>query len=168
MLRTTSSTLLAHIIHLSSTSPTWLDPPNRAPLEALCVTYLSSLSFHLSSTFYPPLVIAPLPMGAPGSSLTAAAVMTATTVSLIEDVFPRTLGSGGSAGLKKRWPAVEELRLGVEGRKKVKEWRKGRSEEEKEWEWAAGEWATRAFMQERSDKWDSGMGFEDGEEASSA
>lgn len=153
MLRSASTNLLNYILHLCTTSPEWLAPPNRAPLEALCTTYLTSLSHHLSSSFFPPLLSNPLPRGQPGSNLTAAAVMVATAVTLVEDVFPGTLGRG--EGMQERWPAVEQLRRGVEGRERVIKWREGRDPAETGWEWAEGEWATRAFMRAMSVKWDS-------------
>ncbi|KAM0751040.1 hypothetical protein T439DRAFT_325196 [Meredithblackwellia eburnea MCA 4105] len=170
MLRSASSHLLTQLLTLMTTSPDWLSPPHRDPLKIICETYLASLSYHLSSSFFPPLLSPPLPEGQPGTSLTAAVATAATLVALIEDIFPVTLGcqesdaSEDESGMRKRWPRVEEMRRGVEDRERVKAWRSRHSDPSTKgsdpaanaanWEWSEGEWATRKFMREQAEKWD--------------
>lgn len=66
--------------------------------------------------------------------------------------------------MARRWPKVDELRNGVEGRARIKAWREGRGKivGGREWEWAEGEFATKRFMTEKATKWGRDAGVEEG------
>lgn len=122
MVREAATFLLSRLFSLAS-SPDWLAPPSRQHmLDSHIIPYLTSLNYHLSSTFFPPLLTPPLVLGQPGTSLSAAAASACTVISFIEELFPHTLGSGPDGGMHKRFPRCEALRVEVESRPRIKEW----------------------------------------------
>ncbi|SCV73707.1 BQ2448_6137 [Microbotryum intermedium] len=130
MIRCASAFLLTRLFSLIN--PGWLEPSSRIHLlRSLIHPYLSSLSHHLSSSFFPPLLTRPLTNGQPGTSLSPAAATAYTTLCLIQDLFPRTLGLGSEGGMRRWFPRCEELRASVEERPRIKAWiRSGKRQEE--------------------------------------
>jgi hypothetical protein len=104
-------------------------PPSSLQLS-LISTYLHSLSHHLSSSFFPPLSSDPLPLGHPGTTLTAAAVTACIAIELCIEIY--------GASLREKWPRCEELRGRVRGRERIRKWDEGRLRRGKEDEGEGG------------------------------
>ena len=151
MVREASAFLLNRLFS-SAASADWLAPPHRQHmLNTLILPYLSSLSFHVGSAFFPPLLTPPLTSGQPGTSLSAAAATATTVISLIQELFPRTLGAGPEGGMKKRFPAVEALRVEVESRPRIAEWIASGA---RATEWTRWEHGSSAFIAAEAEKYD--------------
>lgn len=162
MIREASAFLLNHLINLSS-SPDWLSgsispstntsaTSQRNHLLNSCIRpYLDSLSYHLSSSFYPPLLFPPLE-GMPGTSLTAAVVTAYTTISFISDLFPISIGFGIGSGLERIWPRCDHLRKEIEERERIKFWIESGK---RETSWTSREFGSSEFIESMAKKWDS-------------
>ncbi|ORY83496.1 hypothetical protein BCR35DRAFT_303345 [Leucosporidium creatinivorum] len=138
-----ASAFLLNRLFASASSSDWLAPPSRQHmLSTLILPYLTSLSHHLSSAFFPPLLTPPLTLGQPGSSLSAAAASACTVISFIEELFPNTLGAGEDGKMKRRFPLCEALRVEVESRPRIKAWIEGggRGVRWTLWEHGSTEW----------------------------
>lgn len=147
-----ASAFLLNRLFANASSPTWLSPPHRhALLKDIITPYLSSLSHHLSSSFFPPLLTSPLSLGQPGTSLTAAAASASTAISLIEELFPRTLGAGAGGGMERKFPRCEALRVLVEARPRIKAWIEGGGREVR---WTLWEWGSTEWIWSEAEKWD--------------
>lgn len=160
MIREASAFLLNHLITLSS-SADWLFPPKRNHLLNSSIRpYLDSLSYHLSSSFYPPLLFPPLE-GMPGTSLTAAVVTAYTTISFISDLFPISIGSGSNSGLERIWPRCDQLRREIEEREKIKNWIESGKREKS---WTSREFGSIQYIESMAKEWDSKDALEFSEE----
>lgn len=89
--------------------------------------YLSALEFHLASSFFPPLVIAPMTDGRPGTTLSPAAATTAVAIALIEDILAieassKSIREDGMSPDLRDFPLCRQLKLDVEQRPRIKAW----------------------------------------------
>lgn len=151
MVREASAFLLNRLFSTAA-SADWLAPPQRQHMiNTLILPYLTSLSFHVSSAFFPPLLTPPLTLGQPGTSLSAAAATATTVISLIQELFPRTLGPGPKGGMQKRFPSVEALRVEVESRPRIAAWI---ASGERATEWTRSEHGSSAFIAAQAEKYD--------------
>lgn len=147
-----ASAFLLNRLFASASSADWLGPTSRQHmLSTLILPYLTSLSHHLSSAFFPPLLTPPLTLGQPGSSLSAAAASAATVISFIEELFPNTLGAGEDGGMQKRFPLCENLRNDVESRPRVKAWIEGGGREIR---WTLWEHGSTEWIKSQAEKYD--------------
>lgn len=154
MIREASSHLMNKLFAL--VSPTWLQPPHRFTLlDRIIIPYLNSLEFHLSSSFYPPLLITPLESGRPGTSLSPASAAATTCLAFIGDLFPNTLGPGIEGGMSQRFPKSAFLRREVETRPNISKWIEGGGRDK---DWTRLEWGRRDFVQQMADKFDNEIG----------
>ncbi|KDE06834.1 hypothetical protein MVLG_02870 [Microbotryum lychnidis-dioicae p1A1 Lamole] len=150
MIRCASSFLLTRLFSL--VSPTWLEPASRTHLlRSLIHPFLSSLSHHLSSSFFPPLLTRPLTNGQPGTSLSPAAATAYTTLCLIQELFPHSLGPGQGGGMMKYFPRCEQLRTSVEQRPRIKDWIESGK---REVEWTTRRGGELKVIKKMADKYD--------------
>jgi hypothetical protein len=116
--------ILSYLEQSLRTEPNGSSPDMRAHrstlLTSIIQSYLISLEFHLSSSFFPPLLTHPFEDGRPGTSLSPASAAGITALSLISDEFPNTIGAGNRGGMEKRFPRCENLRRAVESRPNIR------------------------------------------------
>lgn len=157
MIREASAFVMSKIFALCGAG--WLDggaSGRRGHLRhAIVEPFLSSLHHHLSSSFFPPLLSFPLENGRPGTSLTGAAATATVALSLISELFPRTLGAGPEGGMAQLFPRCAALRVSVEARPRIAEWIKAGGRVHT---WMRNEWGSQAAIRAAAEQWDTERG----------
>lgn len=155
MIRESSAFLLSALFSLQRNNPSWLSPPNRQHMhDTLILPYLKSLSHHLSSDFFPPLL---LPAQGPESvprgttTLSPAAASACITLDMISDLFPHEYGSGPN-GMQAQFPRCQKIKDDVFNRPRVQAWLEKKEGGREKESWTRTEWGTRAFMQKMADE----------------
>lgn len=156
MIQEASLAVLDKCFSMAKTSPTWLQPPHRSTLlTSIIQPYLTSLEYHLTSSFYPPLLTHPFEDGRPGTSLSPASAAATTALSVISDLFENTLGAGNGGGMEKRFPRCENLRRAVESRPNIKKWIE---EGGRDNDWMRVDCGKRDFISKMAKEFDSEIG----------
>ncbi|KAK4051666.1 hypothetical protein OIO90_004616 [Microbotryomycetes sp. JL221] len=84
-IRSASATVIDRLLPFANPDGAHKGNSKLRAIEVISEPYLESLEYHLNASFFPPLLVAPLTDGQPGTTLSPAAATAATALSLILD-----------------------------------------------------------------------------------